>query len=161
MPSILETKSIELKFLILIHKISNNLKQKIMNTIVGRITKNAEINRLKNDKKVVNFSIVINDSYKTNQGERKEQTTYYNCSYWISTKIAEFLTKGTLVELSGRISSNAWIGKDGEIKSGLNFHTSNIKLHGGGSKSNLNQQFLQQPQETNVFAEETIDDLPF
>ena len=132
-----------------------------MNTIVGRITKNAEINTLKNDKKVVNFSIATNDSYKTNQGERKELTTYYNCSYWISTKIAEFLTKGTLVELSGRISSNAWIGKDGEIKSGLNFHTSNIKLHGGGSKSNPNEQSLQQPQETNVFAEETIDDLPF
>jgi single-strand DNA-binding protein len=132
-----------------------------MNTIVGRITKNAEINTLKNDKEVVNFSIATNDSYKTNQGERKELTTYYNCSYWISTKIAEFLTKGTLVELSGRISSNAWIGKDGEIKSGLNFHTSNIKLHGGGSKSNPNKQSLQQPQETNVFAEETIDDLPF
>jgi single-strand DNA-binding protein len=132
-----------------------------MNTIVGRITKNAEINTLKNDKKVVNFSIATNDSYKTNQGERKELTTYYNCSYWISTKIAEFLTKGTLVELSGRISSNAWIGKDGEIKSGLNFHTSNIKLHGGGSKSNPNKQSLQQPQETNAFTEETIDDLPF
>jgi single-strand DNA-binding protein len=132
-----------------------------MNTIVGRITKNAEINTLKNDKEVVNFSIATNDSYKTNQGERKELTTYYNCSYWISTKIAEFLTKGTLVELSGRISSNAWIGKDGEIKSGLNFHTSNIKLHGGGSKSNPNKQSLQQPQETNAFTEETIDDLPF
>lgn len=28
-----------------------------MNTIVGRITQNAKINTLKNDKKVVNFSI--------------------------------------------------------------------------------------------------------
>ena len=47
-----------------------------MNTIVGRITQNAKINTLKNDKKVVNFSVAINDSYKTKQGERKEQTTY-------------------------------------------------------------------------------------
>ena len=44
-----------------------------MNTIVGRITQNAKINTLKNDKKVVNFSVAINDSYKTKQGERKEQ----------------------------------------------------------------------------------------
>ncbi|STD04964.1 single-stranded DNA-binding protein [Chryseobacterium carnipullorum] len=47
--------------------------------IVGRITRNAEINHLKDDKQVVNFSVAINDSYKTKQGERREQTTYYNC----------------------------------------------------------------------------------
>lgn len=134
-----------------------------MNTIVGRITKNAEINTLKNDKKVVNFSVAINDNYKTKQGERKELTTYYNCSYWINYRIAEFLTKGTLVELSGKISSSAWIGKDGEIKSALNFHTSNIKLHGGKQKSEPNSYPTtnQQNANDNPFSVETDDDLPF
>ena len=134
-----------------------------MNTIVGRITQNAKINTLKNDKKVVNFSVAINDSYKTKQGERKEQTTYYNCSYWINAKIAEYLVKGTLVELSGRISSSAWIGKDVEIKSGLNFHTSNIKLHGGKQKYDNNNYPAtnQQSVNDNPFADETDDDLPF
>ena len=46
-----------------------------MNTIIGRVTKNAEINQLKNDRQVVNFSVAINDSYKTKDGERREQTT--------------------------------------------------------------------------------------
>ncbi|WP_312399868.1 single-stranded DNA-binding protein [Chryseobacterium sp.] len=132
-----------------------------MNTIIGRITKNAEINKLKNDRQVVNFSVAINDSYKTKQGERREQTTYYNCSYWINGKIAEYLTKGTLVELSGRISSNAWIGKDGEIKSGLNFHTSNIKLHGGGQKSDSVNKPTEKPQKEIKLAEDLDDDLPF
>ena len=134
-----------------------------MNTIIGRVTQNAKINILKNDKKVVNFSVAINDGYKTKQGERKEQTTYYNCSYWINAKIAEYLTKGTLVELSGRISSSAWIGKDGEIKSGLNFHTSNIKLHGGKQKYDNNNYPAtnQQSVNDNPFADETDDDLPF
>ena len=93
-----------------------------MNTIIGRVTQNAKINILKNDKKVVNFSVAINDSYKTKQGERKEQTTYYNCSYWINAKIAEYLINGTLVELTGRIINKDWIGKDGEIKSGSKMH---------------------------------------
>ncbi|MDN5477493.1 MAG: single-stranded DNA-binding protein [Chryseobacterium sp.] len=129
--------------------------------IVGRITKNAEINHLKNDKQVVNFSVAINDSYKTKQGERREQTTYYNCSYWLSPNVAKILSKGTLVELTGRVSSNAWIGKDGEIKSGLNFHTSNIKVHGGGKKSDTEEEPASQPQKSNAFAEDTDDDLPF
>ena len=129
--------------------------------IIGRITKNAEINTLTNSKQVVNFSIAINDSYKSKQGERVEQTTYYNCSYWISPNVAKILTKGTLVQLTGRASSRAWIGKDGEIKSGLNFHTSNIQIYGGGEKSSTDEQPTAKPQKSNVFAEETEDDLPF
>ena len=129
--------------------------------IVGRITKNAEINTLKNDKQVVNFSLAINYRFKTKQGEVREQTTYYNCSYWLSANVAKILPKGTLVELTGRASASAWIGKDGEIKSGLNFHTSNIKLHGGGKKSDTDEQTVSQPQKSNVFAEDTDDDLPF
>lgn len=131
-----------------------------MNTIIGRVTKNAEINTVANDKQVVNFSVATNESYKTKQGERREQTTYFNCSYWISPNVAKILTTGALVELSGRISSRAWIGKDGEIKSGLNFHTSQIKLHSGGQKTEAeNEPALNT--NTNVFAGETDDDLPF
>jgi single-strand DNA-binding protein len=87
-------------------------------------------------------------------------TTYYNCSYWISSNVAKILTKGTLVELSGRISSSAWIGKDGEIRSGLNFHTSTIKLHSSGKNSESEPK--QNTGETiHPFAGDTDDDLPF
>ena len=67
------------------------------------------------------------------------------------------------MELSGRISSSAWIGKDGEIKSGLNFHTSNIKLHGGKQKSEFINEptAISQQNNSNPFTEETDDDLPF
>ncbi|BFO65368.1 single-stranded DNA-binding protein [Chryseobacterium sp. KCF3-3] len=130
--------------------------------IVGRITRNAEISVLKNDRKVVNFSVAINNSYKTKQGERKDQTTYFNCSYWLSPNVAKILTKGALVELSGRVSSNAWIGKDGEIRSGLNFHTSSIKLHGSSGKNSESKSKQNTKEETgNPFAGDTDDDLPF
>lgn len=104
--------------------------------IIGRLTRDAEVRMLSNKKQVVNFSIATNDNYLNKQGERIEQTTYFDCSYWISPKVAELLTKGALVELSGRAYTSAWIGKDGEAHAGLNFHTSQIKVHGGGNKSN-------------------------
>ncbi|WBS74161.1 single-stranded DNA-binding protein [Elizabethkingia meningoseptica] len=132
-----------------------------MSTIIGRVTKNAEISILKNDKQVVNFSVAINDSYKNKQGERVEKTTYYNCAYWQSPNVAKSLTKGTLVELLGRTSSNAWIGRDGEIKSGLNFHTSNIKFHGGGKREDVQTVVTEKAQDKKTFAEDTGDDLPF
>ncbi len=48
--------------------------------------------------------------------------------------MAEILTKGALVELNGRAYTSAWIGKDGEAHAGLNFLTSQIKLHSSSKK---------------------------
>lgn len=128
--------------------------------IIGRLTKNAEVHTLKDERQVVNFSIATNDSYKNKQGERVEQTTYFDCAYWISAKVAGLLTKGTLVEITGRVSTRAWVGKDGEPRAGLNFHTSNIKFHGGIKKAETVQAPTQA--ENNKVAEQgTEDDLPF
>lgn len=131
--------------------------------IVGRITKNAEVNALANDRQVVNFSVAINDSFKNKQGDRVEQTTFYNCSYWISSNVAKILTKGTLVELTGKPSASAWIGKDGEIRSGLNFLTSFIKVHGVGGKAdvNTNSTIEAKPQTASALVGDKDDDLPF
>ena len=103
--------------------------------IIGRLTRDAEVRNLSNEKKVVNFSIATNDNYRNKLGERIEQTTYFECAYWISPKVADFLTKGTLIELSGRLYTSALLGKDGEPHAGLNFHTSQIKIHSSGKKN--------------------------
>ncbi|MDX2001816.1 MAG: single-stranded DNA-binding protein [Chitinophagales bacterium] len=103
--------------------------------IIGRLTRDAQISTLPSEKQVVNFSVAVNESYRNKQGEKVEHTEYVNCAYWLSTNVAKVLTKGTLVELTGRISIRAWIGGDGEAHAALNFHTSNIKLYGGGRRT--------------------------
>lgn len=40
--------------------------------ITGRLTRNAEVRTLSNEKQVVNFSVAVNDSYRNKQGERVE-----------------------------------------------------------------------------------------
>ena len=101
--------------------------------IVGRLTANAEVNEVKTSgHKVINFTVAVNDSYKPKDGELKTFTTYFNCSYWRSAGIATHLNKGSLVEINGRVSVNAWKNMDGEPKASLNFHVNNIKLHGKG-----------------------------
>lgn len=107
--------------------------------IIGRITADATVNEIKAGKKVVNFSIAINDTYKTkDSSEVQKVVTYVNCAYWINAGIAPYLTKGSLVECAGRIGVNAYTNKDGEVKASLTFHVNSIKLHGkpnGGSNT--------------------------
>ena len=122
--------------------------------IVGRLTANAVVNEVKNSsRKVVNFNVAVNDRYRPKDGEVKKFTTYFNCSYWLSSGIAEHLTKGSLVELSGRVSVNAWKNMEGEAKASLNFHVNNIKLHDKNKSVTVN--------ETEPKAEPATDDLPF
>ncbi len=49
--------------------------------IIGRLTRDAEVRTTSKEKQVVNFSVATNDSYRNKQGERIEQTTYFDCSY--------------------------------------------------------------------------------
>jgi single-strand DNA-binding protein len=128
--------------------------------ITGRLTRDAEVRTTSQDKQVVNFSVATNDSYRNKQGERIEQTTYFDCSYWITPNVAKLLTKGTLVELSGRVSTRAWTGNDGELRAGLNFHTSQIKLHGRSRKTET-VQVTAQTERNKTTEQGTEDDLPF
>lgn len=131
--------------------------------IIGRLTRDAEIRSVSGDRQVVNFSIATNESYRNKQGERVAQTTYFDCAYWITTKVAQYLTKGTLVELTGRVSARGWIGKDGEAHAGLNFHTSQIQLHSGSRPNdNAAPQTIANATNTGVAQNQNVeDDLPF
>jgi single-strand DNA-binding protein len=97
--------------------------------ITGRIVKDASVFKLKENREVVNFTIAVNDSYKPKDStELKKVVTYINCSYWLSSKSAQWLKKGALVELFGRIGLNVYIGTDSEAHGSLTFHTSHIKI---------------------------------
>lgn len=107
---------------------SIHLKIRIME-ITGRIVKDASIFKVKENREVVNFSIAVNDSYKPKGStEVKKIVTYIDCSYWLSAGLAQWLKKGTLVQLFGRIGMNVYIGNDSQAHGSLTFHTSDIKI---------------------------------
>ncbi|SHH90227.1 single-stranded DNA-binding protein [Flavobacterium aquidurense] len=57
--------------------------------ITGRLTADASVQKVNNDKQVVNFSIAINDNYKPKGStELKEVVIYIECSYWLNTATA-------------------------------------------------------------------------
>jgi single-strand DNA-binding protein len=126
--------------------------------IIGRLTADAKVNELKDGRQVVNFSIATNDYYKVKDSDEvKKVTTYFNCSYWINSSVAKALTKGTLVQLYGRIGVNTYINSQDETKASLTFHTNNIKLHGKPSAEKKEQTLIV----VKSMNEDAGDDLPF
>lgn len=124
--------------------------------IIGRVTKDAIVTTTKDERKVVNFSIVVNDYFKPKANvEKVIITQYFQCAYWIKPELAQHVKKGKLVELFGRIGVNAYKDQQGEPKANLTFHVNSIKFHGNG-KMRVKSDFgiLQE-------AKQSEDDLPF
>lgn len=130
--------------------------------ITGRLTADATVHKVGENKEVVNFSIAINDSYKPKgSSEVKEVVTYINCSYWLNSKTAQWLKKGALVQLFGRIGLNVYSSSDGRALGSLTFHTNNLKIivfakKAEQSESNGTAQSIKQSTQA-----EPTDDLPF
>ena len=101
-----------------------------MQILIGRLTADAKINQLKDGRAVTNFSIALNSTFKTKEGELKKTTTYVNCAYWINSNLAKSLTKSTLVELEGSISINLYFNSQREAKATLNLHVNQIRFPG-------------------------------
>lgn len=106
--------------------------------ITGRMVADAQVHTTKTEKEVTGFTLAIDDRYrKKGDMEVTKVVTYVDCSYWFSTAIAPYLTKGTIVQVTGRLEQpRIWTGKDGEAHASLPFTVSNIKILGGGSRAN-------------------------
>ena len=129
----------------------------------GRITANAEVRTIKGDKQVTNFTIALNQRYKTKGGEKKEKTAFVNCSYWVNPGLAVYLTKGAIVEISGWVEAQTWDTRGGKTQADLVCSVDNVKLFGSTA---VKQQ--ETPKEKKTDKKTTVaagggddDDLPF
>ena len=128
--------------------------------IIGRITADANVKTLKDERQVVNFNLAVNDGYKPrSSSEVKKLTTFFQCSYWINPAIAPHLTKGTLVELNGRLGISVYKDMQGEPKASLTFHVNNIKLHGKGQP--IKNKSISISPVAIPKTEQPLEDLPF
>jgi single-strand DNA-binding protein len=100
-----------------------------MQQVTGRLTGDAVVKTTNGGKEVVNFSIADNGVFKRKgENEPTQITTFFNCSYWVSTSVAKVLRKGAVVQLSGRISARAYQTNTGDTGTSLDFHTNRIDV---------------------------------
>lgn len=95
--------------------------------ITGRLVADATVRAVNADNNVTGFRVAVNRNYKS-QGEQKQETAYIECTYWRGAGIAPFLTKGMVVQLSGFMTAEPWVNRDGEPMASLKFRTEEINM---------------------------------
>lgn len=90
--------------------------------VIGRITSDIET-RNAGDSKVCNFSIADNRNWKNKNGEKQEETTFFNCVAWnnLGEVIQEWAKKGNAYYFEGRIKTEQWEAEDGTTRYGWKF----------------------------------------
>ena len=86
--------------------------------LVGRLGNDPKVNKFKNGKQVVTFSIATDDSYKNKEGERVEDTQWHNLTVWngLSSVAEKYLKKGMEVTIEGRLTHRSYETKDGQTR---------------------------------------------
>lgn len=120
----------------------------------GRLTADAEVRKTADKRELVTFTVAVNDSYRKKDGEWVEVAEYFSCAYWLSTKVADSLQKGSIVTVYGRVHLNEYKGKDGNHYANLACHVNGIKIIAGARNK-------QAKQSTSTTEQTSKDDLPF
>ncbi|RFU62495.1 single-stranded DNA-binding protein [Peribacillus glennii] len=82
--------------------------------LVGRLTKDPELRYTPNGVPVATFTLAVNRSFTNQQGER--EADFINCVVWRkpAENVANYLKKGSLAGVDGRIQTRNYEGQDGK-----------------------------------------------
>lgn len=82
--------------------------------LVGRLTKDPELRYTPSGAAVARFTLAVNRTFTNSSGEK--EADFINCTVWRkqAENTANFLKKGSLAGVEGRIQTGSYEGQDGK-----------------------------------------------
>ncbi len=86
--------------------------------LIGRLGRDPESKFTPTGRKVTHFSMAISNRWKSKEGEPREYTERVNVEAWgrLGEVSQEYLKKGSLIYLEGRLKTEKYEDKDGDTK---------------------------------------------
>jgi single-strand DNA-binding protein len=105
--------------------------------LVGRLGRDPETRYTGGGQAVANFSVATDETYKDRNGERQKRTEWHKIVVWgKQAEIAQqYLKKGSLIFIEGRIQSREWQDKEGQKRTSFEIVASNFRMLGGRAES--------------------------
>lgn len=142
--------------------------------LVGRLTKDPELRYTPSGVAMTRFTLAVNRTFTNQQGEK--EADFINCLVWRkqAENAANYLSKGSLAGVEGRIQTGSYEGQDGKRVYTTDIVADSVQFleprNGQASQNNSN---TNQPQQNYIRVEEDPyansevpievqdDDLPF
>src|SRR5215467_788162 len=101
--------------------------------LVGRLGRDPETRYTGGGQAVANFSLATDETYRDKNGERQKRTEWHKIVVWgKQAEIAQqYLKKGSLIFIEGRIQSREWQDKEGQKRTSFEIVAGNFRMLGG------------------------------
>jgi single-strand DNA-binding protein len=136
--------------------------------IIGRLGQDPEMKYTPSGTAVANFSVATNHATKDQDGNFTDKTEWHRVvAYGRTAEVAgQYLTKGKLVFIEGRIQTRSWEDQNGQKRYMTEIVCNNMQLLGSKAESDsipdeTNHKDESQPSEEVTKQESEEDDLPF
>lgn len=98
--------------------------------IIGRVTQNPELRTTPSGQPVCNFSVATNRVWTDGSGSRQEKAEFHNIVAWrrLAEIANQYLTKGSLVMVEGRIETRSWLDQTGNKRYRTEIVADNMQL---------------------------------
>ena len=111
--------------------------------LIGRMGRDPEVRHMPNGDAVCNFSIATSETWKDQHGQKQERTEWHNITLYrrMAEVAGQYLKKGSLVYIEGRIQSRKYTDKDGIERTAYEIIGNEMKMLGGkaeGSSESAN-----------------------
>jgi len=102
--------------------------------LMGNIIRDPEVRYTPKGTAVTDIGLAINRNYSTDDGERREETTFVDITFWgrQAEVIGEYMKKGRPLYVEGRLQLDQWEDKNsGQQRSRLKVIGDNFQFLGG------------------------------
>jgi single-strand DNA-binding protein len=84
--------------------------------LIGNVGNDPEMRFTPNGNPVTSFRVATNRVFSTPEGEKKQETDWFTVVAWnkLAEQCNQFLNKGKLVYVEGRLRNRSWDGTDGQ-----------------------------------------------
>jgi len=102
--------------------------------LIGRLGADPEIRYTPSGAEVANFRIATSEMWTNKNGEKEERTEWHRIVAWrnLAKICGEYLSKGRLVYIEGKIRTRAWEDRDGNKRTTTEIEAAEMKMLGGG-----------------------------
>src|SRR3989338_2561757 len=130
--------------------------------LIGNLTRDPELRTLPSGQPVANFGVATNRMLKNKEGQPQQQVEFHNIVMFgrLAEIAKQYLKKGSLVMVEGRIQTRSWEGQDGQKKYRTEIIAESMQL-GPRGVGGVNREENAVPQNTQKNVSESLETVEY
>lgn len=129
---------------------------------IGRVGKDPETRYSTSGDAITNITLAVDDSYKNKSGDKVEKCEWVNVTFYrkLAEIAGEYLVKGSLVFISGKMETRKYTDKNGVEKYSTSIIASSMQML-GSKQGNSDQSERTKTETQSGGFDDMDDDIPF